>query len=110
MAAMPSGRPARGDFGHATLISEQSPNTRQQEANDAGTAHADQSRQDEAVIDNVLADPCRAGTVELDRREVGRVRRQDVVAVACGREGDHVTRRNAYRKRQRHHRGDRGRL
>ena len=79
-------------------------------ADHARREHPDQPRQDEAVVDHVLADVRRARAVELDRREVGRIRRQDVVAVAGGREGDDVARRHADRQRDRHHGGDRRRL
>lgn len=56
-----------------------------EEVADAGCcADANQTRQDERVIDNELADVCRARAVECKSRKVRRVCRQDVVAVGCG--------------------------
>ena len=50
---------------------------------DAATAdNADQARNHERVIQNVLADFRCAGAVETDTREVGRICRQEEVTVA----------------------------
>ena len=56
--------------------------------------HANQTRDDEGVIDHELADVSRTGAVKLQSRKVRRVGRQDVVAVAGGDHGDRDAGRN----------------
>ena len=55
-------------------------------AHSRGGENTDQAREDEGVVDHEAADVGRAGAVKLKSRQVGRIRRQNVVAVASGRE------------------------
>ena len=70
------------------FVSHQPAHGRKYVSEQAGTEHPDETWQDEAVVDYVLADTGRARAVELDGREVAGIGRQDVVAVAGGRKGD----------------------
>ena len=62
-------------------------------AHGRGGQNTNKTRDDERVVDHEAADVGRAGAVKLKSGQVGRIRRQNVVAVASGREGNHESRR-----------------
>ena len=62
-------------------------------AHGRGGQNTNKTRDDERVVDHEAADVGRTGAVKLKSRQVGRIRRQNVVAVASGREGNHESRR-----------------
>ena len=62
------------------------------------------------MVDHEAADVGRAGTVKLNGGQVGRIGRQDVVAVAGRREGNHEARRRADGEGDRNDRRDGGGL
>ena len=56
------------------------------EAHAAGADNANQSGEHETVVQNELPDSCRTGTVKADTCQVGRIRRQEEITVACRKE------------------------
>ena len=48
--------------------------------------NANQSGEHETVVQNELPDSCRTRTVKADTCQVGRIRRQEEIAVACRKE------------------------
>ena len=77
------------------------------EAHAAAGADADEARNHEAVVQDVLADARRARAVKTDAREVRRVRRQEEVAVARRDERHDEHRVHADRERHRDDDGNR---
>lgn len=72
------------------------------EAHAAGADNANQSGEHETVVQNELPDSCRARTVKADTCQVGRIRRQEEIAVACRKERHNHDRIHAQTKRHRH--------
>lgn len=72
------------------------------EAHAAGADNANQSGEHETVVQNELPDSCRTGTVKADTCQVGRIRRQEEITVACRKERHNHDRIHAQTKRHRH--------
>lgn len=79
-------------------------------AKDAGDAHANQTRQNEAVVNDEAANTGCAGTVKLNRRQIAWVGRQNIVAITCRRRGHDIRRIDADSQRDGNNRRQRRRL
>ena len=55
---------------------------RKHKAHTASSKNADQARENEAMVDDEFSDMRGARAVELDRRKIARIGRQDIVSVA----------------------------